>query len=116
MTDNEITKALDICSHLEACADCPFGSLEGTDKCMHTLLLNALDLINRQKAEIERLKSLDMQIEVSEKIEKEIKSEAIKEFAKRLRKDACRPYVVQVVTGESIDDLVKEMVGEQECH
>lgn len=47
MTDNEIIKALDICGHLEACADCPLGCLEGVDKCMHTLLLNALDLMMR---------------------------------------------------------------------
>ena len=58
MSDNEIIKALDICGHLEGCADCPLGYLEGVDKCMHTLLLNALGLINRQKAEIEKLKLL----------------------------------------------------------
>lgn len=58
MTDNEIIKALDVCGHLDACADCPLGCLEGVDKCMHTLLLNALDLINRQKEDIDELEAI----------------------------------------------------------
>lgn len=56
MKDNEIIKALEICGDCGHCTECPFDDLGGIDKCMHTLILNALDLINRQKAEIERLK------------------------------------------------------------
>lgn len=96
MTDNEIIKALDICGHLEACADCPLGCLEGVDKCMHTLLLNALDLINRQKAELERYKKYyeTMEIEIYsfrkdqaevKFLKNKIRAEAIKEFAERLK-------------------------------
>ena len=54
-TDNEIIKALEICGDCGHCTECPFDDLGGIDKCMHTLILNALDLINRQKAEIESL-------------------------------------------------------------
>ena len=60
MKDSDIIKALDICGHLEACADCPLGDFGGVDKCMHTILLNALDLINRQKEEIKRLHTMNM--------------------------------------------------------
>ena len=57
MTDNEIIKALECCSDWEngdTCKECPF--YEELD-CATTDRLDkyALDLINRQKAEIERL-------------------------------------------------------------
>ena len=48
-----------------------------------TLIKNTLDLINRQKEEIKRLKNRDLQVEVSDKLEREIKAKAIKEFAER---------------------------------
>lgn len=53
MTDNEIIKALECCMD-DDCDNCPdtFGN------CEHNAMRNALDLINRQKAEIERLKNL----------------------------------------------------------
>ena len=50
MTDNEIIKALECCSNqMYACTD---------KQCKAKTLANALDLINRQKAEIDRLRSL----------------------------------------------------------
>ena len=51
MTDNEIIKAFTLCANQGACKDCPLDDLGGVERCMHTLLLNALDLINRLKAE-----------------------------------------------------------------
>ena len=62
-------------------------------ECSRELAENTLDLIDRQKAEIEELKDIlekvptnayDLQVEASEKLENQIKSEAIKEFAERL--------------------------------
>ena len=52
MTDNEIIKALECCSDTD-CDNCPFE-----EQCRRNGSLSdiALDLINRQKAEIERLK------------------------------------------------------------
>ena len=51
MTDNEIIKALECCSNGEPCANCPYQK-----QCDETDLAEiALDLINRQQAEIERL-------------------------------------------------------------
>ena len=53
MTDNEIIKALECCfdGYCEACAFDDDLNL----KCKDNLIENALNLINRQKAEIERL-------------------------------------------------------------
>ena len=55
MTDNEIIKALECCCSpkVNACDDCPFHK-----RCYENnewLEKEAIDLINRQKAEIERL-------------------------------------------------------------
>lgn len=58
MTDNEIIKVLGYCvSHDECGADCPCfsGKLEMCGD-REGLLKQCLDLINRQEAEIERLK------------------------------------------------------------
>jgi hypothetical protein len=115
MTDNEIIKALECCANhdnVDACDDCP--CLKG--ECISTTPY-VLDLINRQKAEIERLKSpAVMQIEVSEKIEKSIKAEAVKEFAERLKEklnlnDMVMGSNCAFVEDFQIDNLVKEMVG-----
>lgn len=56
MTDNEIIKALECCSHRNEdlpCDGCPAYNI--AQMCMEDLMSDALDLINRQKAEIERL-------------------------------------------------------------
>ena len=45
-----------------------------------------------------------------------IKAEAIKEFAERLKEKAYRPNpypYIEILTKEDIDNLVKEMVGEE---
>ena len=57
MSEEEIKKALECCS-VQAenlCRVCPLSKLQG--ECVEIKSKNALDLINRQKAEIERLKS-----------------------------------------------------------
>ena len=54
MEYNEIIKALECCVIGYACPkDCPYM---GKGLCMDKIRKDALDLINRQKAEIERLK------------------------------------------------------------
>ena len=52
MNDIEIIKALEICGDCGHCTECPFDDLGGIDKCMHTLILNALDLILRLKSDV----------------------------------------------------------------
>lgn len=86
MKDNEIINGLECCNHeyvwQKECFDCEYATFEAN--CGKEMIKDALDLINRQKAEIEKLKT-DFQIEASNKLEKEIKAEAIKEFAERLK-------------------------------
>ena len=89
MTDNEIIKTLECCIN-NKCSNCPQRKMA----CSETVAMeNALDLINRQKAEIERLKSYknlyeDLKAENLETIKaiKNCKAEAIREFAERLCK------------------------------
>lgn len=56
MTDNEIIKALE-CYKNADCMNCPKWSQEWHSGMCNDFLLSVLDLINRQKAEIERLKA-----------------------------------------------------------
>ena len=60
MTDNEIVKALECCTSKMQCFDCPRfdgnWGMRAFTHCDTKLKSDALDLINRQKAEIERLK------------------------------------------------------------
>jgi hypothetical protein len=78
MTDNEIIKALECCSDWEnsnSCNECPF--YEELD-CATTDRLDkyALDLINRQKAEIENLnKALSGTIALNHEERKVLKAE-----------------------------------------
>ena len=58
MTDNEIIKALEccnVCSSPEYCGECPYVECTTVKGCVGEMLTDALDLINRQKAEVERL-------------------------------------------------------------
>jgi hypothetical protein len=67
MTDAEIIKALECCKMpvgSGACNNCPLKVIrdnlhkEDTKSCTTIMMENALDLIKRQQAEIERLKEL----------------------------------------------------------
>ena len=77
--------------------------------------------ITRQKTEIEQLKfeiakllpkgcPYAIQVEVSNKLEAQIKAEAVKEFAARLKCGV--PQETGVIRCSDVDNLVKEMVGE----
>jgi hypothetical protein len=112
MTDNEIIKALECCSveteeicHNKACP------LIKDRRCVTTLSRNALDLINRQQAEIERLLQKLQQPQ----------AEAIKEFAERLKKEAGSSVATidgivvagsryYIISETKLYSLVKEMV------
>jgi adenine-specific DNA glycosylase len=156
MENNEIIKALECCSRDPNCEKCPLKDID----CFINKPSIALDLINRQQAEIVSLKNkvelLEMEKEMSkkdrdkatayamdiikkqdveikrlternfelaEKGEKVViayktaKSEAIKEFAERLKEKTNRVYYVESIAllnvHEVIDNLVKEMVGEE---
>ena len=119
MTDNEIIKAFECCVK-GVCdrARCPkYDSDEHTvvhQFCRRKIMLEALDLINRQKAEIERFADIG-------KMYSEIKAEAIKEFAERVKEKSsklemvCSGAVVKrdyTIDEKTLNNLVKEMAGE----
>ena len=111
MTDNEIVKALECCTHGRCDDNCPFGGVR--EKC-HKLDDFILDLINRQKAEIERLNKANTSVvEHLKKARRQLKTakaEAIKEFAERLKE---RAYPLNFVLFMEINNLVKEMLSER---
>lgn len=88
------------------------------------LIKAVLNIINRQQAEIKKLRNSQVvHIDINEQFQKECeheRKEAIKEFAKRLKAKANyeeiwtgeEEYVFHTVEFDDIDELVKEMVGE----
>ena len=130
MTDNEIVKALEYCFtndwNRTKCDKCKFYT--GTTQCVEDLKSASIYLIKRQQAEIERLKcemgkllpkdcAYTVQMEVSNKLETQIRAEAVREFAERLKAKSfktLRNYGLtkDVVEVCDIDNLVKEMVGD----
>ena len=149
-TDNEIKKALECCvkddileADNKACLECPMND---DNACTFNLRKYTLNLINRQQAEIERLKNcvksedevMDIAKRTMEPLVKEItreqidiavklsKTEAIKEFAERLKTEFSqyqREYrnvlndegaCAMIIAKKGVDNLLKELVGEQE--
>ena len=110
MKDNEIIKALECCYTYFDCDGCPF---EEPCSGLNVLTENTLDLIKRQKAEIERLQKENKQIldncawceewQTNELLGERAK--AIKEFAERVKQEINFPLAVWKV----FDNLVKEM-------
>lgn len=110
MKDNEIIKALEChaITGIGTCELCPLFNVEG---CASKLAQGSLDLINRQKANAEGLtnavKYLNEQLSSA-------KSEAVKEFAERLKdKITMSPHSFISIDKWYIDNLVEEMVGEE---
>lgn len=122
MTDNEIIKGLKCLSGDEIfCKDCAFSHLEGHGFACKKNVANAvLDLINRQKEEIERLKSKvnrlekydeERDIRLHARLTETARTEAIKEFAERLTERIFNCSWADVY--EHIDNLVREMTGKE---
>ena len=125
MTDNDIVKALECCTNEPTlnCRNCPYE--ESCNMGRSDMQKAALDLINRQKAEIERLNGCVKTEEEVRVIAKEtirvgvnsIRAEAIKEFAERLKNcihedmpSICdRAGYIAEDLPDSIDNLVKEL-------
>lgn len=134
MTDNEIIKALECCSvdpssgKYADCKNCPLDILDSANCFWFVIQKNALDLINRQKAEIERLKTsrnddrhkfcnlignvlvYSSTLEDYNNFRKEIKAAAVGEFVERFRK--LSEYGTINISPWQLDNIAKEMVGE----
>lgn len=123
MTDNEIKKALEC--HTKDDGVCDGCHLYPDNACVHILTKSALDLINRQQEEIEKLTINMNAFGLGMKREKEnadiAKAEAVKEFAELFKsrsRDVARGEIggcTYYMIGESfVDKIVKEMVGDTE--
>ena len=130
MADREIIRAFDLCENSVSdgkCNKCPFGN--NRDGCLN-LNNHVLDLIKRQKAELERLKKENEVMKTNcnsmctsmPNMAKAERAEAIKEFAERLKEGELYMHIVFpntrcrtatfIVLSKNIDNLVKEMTGE----
>lgn len=141
MTDNEIIKALEVCGNPDIdCSECPMK--KNYPFCNKSLYGIALDLINRQQAEIAELQSeliitknnfdnakerCDVAVKIGQNMNEKLidaykmlqtaKSEAIKEFAERLKDKVDNPvliegkYIDRVI--DIIDNLVKEITEQR---
>lgn len=116
MTDEQVIKALECCGNIivSSCKDCPFHEKYNAN-CVRELTKEALDLIKRQQAEIERYKTLyeDLKAENLETIKaiKDYKTEAINDFVAYFY-DECVTFdngVTLLVDKEDFDNLVKEL-------
>lgn len=79
----------------------------------------AKEKINRQKVEVERLQKeanlVSIQFQDLQERTKDIKAEAYKEFAERLKEKHCNIVLYgKIVTTNMIDNLLKEMVDCEE--
>ena len=124
-TDDEIIKALECCAQPDPiCKECPYYDPYLKYPCANQLKWAALNLIDRQKAEIERLKKIgddktsevmrhDASIRELHKQLETAKPEAIKDFAEKLKFEFDDFYYSNedalLETADLIDDLVKEM-------
>ena len=115
MTDNEIIKAMQcVIGNDVNCSECTYQKVLPFPSCRRKCAKNALDLINRQKAENESLKvdlaKCSIRLDNLYKTANEIKSEAIKDFAERLKENPVQKFDWnEYVEVEDIDNLVKEM-------
>lgn len=125
MTDNEIVKALECClldnkQHEERCSECPMYETPLT-VCQHLVAYYALDLINRQKAEIEMLEEFlrhdcNMILSINHEL-LSVKEKVINEFAEKLLALKIKPEFPWddfYVTEDAIHSIKKEMMEKLE--
>ena len=122
LTDEEIISSLEVIATTCNCNECKIRSGKwGTCNCSETTANAALDLINHQKAEIESLRE-DLKRVCAERdahicTNNFIKSEAVKEFAERLKNEInirttySREQDKNVM--RMIDNLVKELISDE---
>lgn len=122
LTDNEIIKALECCSK-KICKQCPNFSED--IECSEKLINLTLDLITRQQAKIDEFMKetavttliddavvYTPTLEDYNKFKQKFKSEAVKEFAERLKETKFKHGNDHIIYADNIDTLLKEMVGD----
>ena len=125
LTDNELIKALECCLGGSGCIICPLK--DSPTWCISKAMKGAFSLINRQQAEIERLKTNCLSMaQTIPNMAKAERAEAIKEFAERLHCH-CQGLINEEWNkkvfptswadayeefDEDVDNLMQEMVGD----
>ena len=109
-TDEEVIKALE--THTDLDTPC-YGRCvyENERRCGSKMAKDALDLINRQKAEIDVLKDKNEHLVC---IALEARAEAVKEYADQLKERLIAGGIYPVLVKNSIDKLLKEMTQENQ--
>ena len=137
LTDEDVVESLERCISTttdKACTGCPFNKQNLCNMDQWVLERYALDLIKRQKSEIERLKSAndekfrqwDMLAEKTKthyanlynEAKDKLKAEAYKEFAERLKQSTVKDGIIisfnvslPIVSGSSVSSLVKVLAN-----
>ena len=125
MTDNDIIKALECCMLNKKCEECPLCRTL-REPCRVVLARGAFNLINRQKAEIERLQKENSEnfnkwlifkkriqeryAELYEEAKGVVRAEAIKELAIRFNEMVTEIYNKHIFGYFDLDDSEKEAV------
>ncbi|MBQ7756451.1 MAG: hypothetical protein IJ031_03135 [Oscillospiraceae bacterium] len=113
MTDNEIIKALEECIELRFDDETEYVTVR-----LDTLT-NALDLIKRQQAEIEKFKNLPIIGSLCPMWKAEARVETIKEFAEKLKAeyegyDETYHQIFYSSLVKAIDKIAKEITGKED--
>ena len=121
MTDNEIIKALECCGfeYGNPCSVCPKYEKDN-DFCQEELHNYALDLINRQQAEIERLKIENQSLRSAANSCKlhynEARAEAVKEFVENVTYcKYCKNYELMTSNNQHFCNRYGGYVKETDC-
>lgn len=114
-TDEEIISSLEVIATTRNCNECKIRNCKwGACNCSQITANAALDLIDRQRAEIEKLKgsTIVSNIMESQRIKREAKVEAYKEFAEIIKDKWFdnRYDSPDVDFDDFISNLLKEMV------
>ena len=91
---NETKKALECCVNAGNCVDCPLNRADIGAMCIKQNMINALDLINRQRAEIERLQKAYIKEQECFSIQS-LENERLKVECERLRNSGIRANSVE---------------------
>ena len=130
MIDSEIIKALECCTTKgKSCKNCPAYVKVDRSNCKEAFR-GALNLINRQKAEIDCLQKelLKKMYDFETEYDSKIKAEAIEEFAEKLLEERLAVILLKGKNDDysegyedaldyvekQVNNLVKEMVGDSD--
>ena len=117
MNDNDIIKTLEcLKGYALKCKDCPYSSKYAFPYCQQKVASDARALINRQKAEIERLKGYVTPVVqmVNAYDLLNARKEAIKEFAEYILSLFPSDKNFTTISRFSVKRKAKEMVGVRE--